>query len=339
MIGSCLVTSDVPGDGCSMSVATGGGQEIMRAKTIVPLIIGLAVGFFAIKMGVDMVKKAKGSQDERRKVYVTAKPIEVASKITKSMLAARDVPESLVPGDAFTDAKELIGRVTKMPIAAGVPLTNAMLAPPGAQPGLGARIPAGYRAVSVSVNEQSSVAGFITPGSRVDVSAVSGRKETSSRLILSNIEVGAVGQSLDRTGPDGKAVQITKSVTLFLKPTQVQVLNAAVGSRKGRIRLALRGYGSEPGPSFLSQLLTNAMQTQAPKARPAKPKTAPKTRHARFHVVEVRRGEQAEQLVFDENGGLRQGDLRELLSQSKGRGGSSEGDDDTQKRRRMEADG
>ena len=311
----------------------------MKAKTIVPLVIGLAVGFFAIKMGVDMVKKAKGSQDESRKVYVTAKPIEVASKITESMLTARDVPESLVPGDAFTDAKALVGRVTKMPIAAGVPITNAMLAPPGAQPGLGARIPAGYRAVSVSVNEQSSVAGFITPGSRVDVSAVYGRTDTASRLILSNIEVGAVGQSLDRTGPDGKAVQITKSVTLFLTPSQVQVLNAAVGSRKGRIRLALRGYGNEPGPSLLSQMLRNAMRTRAPKARPPKPKAVPTPRRPKFHVVEVRRGEHADRLVFDENGGLRQGDFQELMSQTKGKRGSSEGDDDTQERRRMEADG
>lgn len=326
----------------------------MKAKTIVPLIIGLAVGFFAIKMGVDMVKKAKGAQNESRMVYVTAKSVEVASKLTESMLTAREVPESLVPGDAFTDAKALVGRVTKMPIAAGVTVTNAMLAPPGAQPGLGARIPAGYRAVSVSVNEQSSVAGFITPGSRVDVSAVYNRRQTASRstqsgsrlitqpasrLILSNIEVGAVGQSLDRTGPDGKAVQITKSVTLFLTPTQVQILNAAVGSRKGKIRLALRGYGNEPGPSFLSQLLKNAMRTRSPKARPPKPQAAPKPRHSKFHVVEVRRGEQAERLVFDENGALRQGDLQGLMSQSKGRGGSSEGDDDTQERRRMEADG
>jgi len=310
----------------------------MKAKTIIPLFIGLAVGFFAIKMGVDMVKKAKGSQDERRKVFVSAKSIEVASKITESMLSARDVPETLVPGDAFTDAKALVGRVTKMQIAAGVPITHAMLAPPGAQPGLGARIPAGYRAVSVSVDEQSSVAGFITPGSRVDVSAVSGHADTSSRLILSNIEVGAVGQSLDRTGPDGKAVQITKSVTLFLTPSQVQVLNASVGSRKGKVRLALRGYGNEPEPSFLSQLLKNAMNSRLPQAQPEKAEPVATPRHPKFHVVEVRRGEQAARLVFDENGGLRRGDVEELLKQSNENGGSMN-DREAEKRRKMEADG
>jgi len=321
----------------------------MKAKTIVPLIIGLAVGFFAIKMGVDMVKKAKGSQAETRKVFVSSKSIEVAAKVTESMLATKEVPETLVPADAFTDAKALVGRVTKMPIAAGVPITNSMLAPPGAQPGLGARIPAGYRAVSVSVNEQSSVAGFITPGSRVDVSAVYRRTQSAStptqpasRLILSNVEVGAVGQSLDRTGPDGKAVQITKSVTLFLTPSQVQILNAAVGSRKGRIRLALRGYGNEPGPSFLSQLLKNAMQHRAPKPRPTKHKAAPKPHEPVFHVVEVRRGDQAEKLVFDENGGLRQGDFQALIPPPNNRGSDDSPknvDDDSLERRRMEADG
>lgn len=268
----------------------------MKAKMVVPLVVGVAVGLFAAKMGVDMVKKAKGA---RRKVYVTAKFIEAASKITESMLTARIVPEHLVPSEAFTHAKALIGRITKMPIVAGVPITNAMLAPPGAQLGLGAKIPAGYRAVSVRVDEQSSVAGFVTPGSRVDVSAVSGRKETSSRLILSNIEVGAVGQSLDRTGSDGKSAQITKSVTLFLTPSQVQVLNAAVGADKGRIRLALRGYNNEPGPSLLSQLLKNAIQSRTPETRPSMPKAGPKPQWANSHVVEVRRGVEAERVEFD----------------------------------------
>lgn len=278
----------------------------MKLKTIVPLIIGLGVGFFAIKMGIDMVRRAKGSQEERRGVFVSAKPIEVASAITESMVSKKEVPASLVPADAFVDKKALIGRVTKMPIAPGIPVTKAMLAPPGASPGLEAKIPPGYRAVSVSVNEESAVAGFITPGSRVDVSVVYGRTAAQSKLILSNVEVGAVGQSLSQTGPDGKTVRVSKSVTLFLTPEQVQTLNAAGGAGKGKIRLAMRGHSNDPGEGGLLNFFKKAVESKTPEPKP-EPKVVKTVRETAppSHTVEIHRGTDVERLVFDNNGNVR----------------------------------
>lgn len=279
----------------------------MKPKTIVPLIIGLGVGFFAVKMGIDMVKKAKGAQQEQQGVLVSTKTIEGAVAITAGMIAKREVPSSLVPGDAFMDPKALVGRVTKMPIPPGVPITKGMLAPPGAQPGLGARIPPGYRAVSISVNEESAVAGFVSPGSRVDVSAVYGRTKAQSKLILTDVEVGAVGQSMSRMGPDGKTTHISKSVTLFLTPEQVQILNAAGGGRKGKLRLALRGHTKDPGKSFLSKLFEarNGFRLPAPRLIAPKPRPKPKAEAERLHLVELRRGQELQRLVFDQNGGVR----------------------------------
>ncbi len=283
----------------------------MKPKTIVPLVIGLAVGFFAIKMGVDMVNKAKGNQEARRTVLVASRMIDTAALVTDVMYTAKEVPASLVPADAFTDPKQLEGRVTKMPIPANVPITRNMLAPPGSEPGLGAKIPAGFRAVSVAVNEETAVGGFLTPGCRVDVySLVANSQEADSRLILSNVEVGAVGQSLSQVGPDGKTVNIAKSVTLFLRPEQVQVLNAATGGRgKGKVRLAMRGHGDETGDENLFSRLASAWMTQ-PKPEPIviEPQKKPEPQAPRLHIVQVRRGEEVERLVFDESGTLHQAD-------------------------------
>ncbi len=283
----------------------------MKPKTIIPLIVGLGVGFFAIKMGVDMVREAKGSQENRREILVSARAIEVATDIHENMLSTREVAESLVSSDSFVKKGDLVGRVTKMPIPAGVAITKAMLAPKGAKPGLGAKIPPGHRAISISVNEESAVAGFIAPGNRVDVSVVHGRDaEARSKLILSDVEVGAVGQSLSRQEGDGKKSRLAKSVTLFLRPEHVQILNTATGGGKGKLRLSLRGHGSDPAETLFSRFfkMASAMpRISAPAPRP-KPDVKPEPKPApapKIHVVQVRRGDLVEQFAFDPFGGVR----------------------------------
>jgi pilus assembly protein CpaB len=276
----------------------------MKAKTMVPLVLGLGVGFFAVKMGVDLVKKAKGAQDRKEPSASCRQDTEVATKITDAMLGSTKIPAVLVPSNAL-QTKALVGRVTAMTVAPGVPITTAMLAPPGAEPGLAAIIPKGHRAVAVSVNEESAVAGFILPGARVDVSTVDEKTRTSS-LILTDIEVGAVGQSLSEVGSDGKTTRITKSVTLFLEPNEVQTLHAQSG--KGRIRLSLRGVAGESESSW-SKIMANAF-AQSP--APPPPAPAPKEKPQRVlvqkppRVVEVLHGAAMETLVFDASGRLRQ---------------------------------
>lgn len=281
----------------------------MKPKTIIPLVIGLGVGVIAIKMGLDMVQKAKGDQGLETLVCVSAKQIEMATRITESMIRSTQVPAALVPSNAFTDPKNIVGRVTSMTVAPGVTITNHMLAPPGSEPGLRAIIPKGHRAVSVSVTEESSVAGFITPGSRVDVSTVSER-DGNSKLILTNIEVGAVGQSLGETSADGKGTRITKSVTLFLEPQEVQILNSHTAGRTNRVRLALRGNNEDASENFWAKLFQGSRKNQM---LPPEDLMAGKATPKQQHVVEVLHGEDLERLVFDDSG---------LVSRS-GRSGTS----------------
>jgi Flp pilus assembly protein CpaB len=212
------------------------------------------------------------------------------------MLSTKKVPGALMPTDAFTASKDLIGRVTCMTIAPGVPITATMLAPPGTEPGLRALIPPGMRAVSVSVNEETAVAGFILPGSRVDVSAVP-KYQGPAKLILSDVEVGAVGQSMSRVSEDGKTVRMEKSVTLFLKPEEVQILHAYSGT--GGIRLALRGATKDSVGSIWERLAKNMLASNV--ATPKKQKQ----RSLQPHVVDLVRGAEYQKLVFDSQGNMR----------------------------------
>jgi pilus assembly protein CpaB len=279
----------------------------MKPKTVIPLVIGLGVGFFAIKMGFDMVQKAKGSSGDTRSVVVASSTIGVATRITDSMLSTKEVPDALVPSGAYTDLKSLVGRVSKLTIPAGVPINPIMLAPAGSEPGLRALIPPGFRAVSVKVNEASSVAGFVMPGARVDVFAgeAKGKAANHSRLILSDVEIGAVGQSLNEVASDGKTVRVTKSVTLFVRPEQVPVLHAA--SNKGLIQLAMRGDGESNTDNFLTRLLSRATAESAdqnePEPQPVlQPEPVKVAVADKRHVVEVLQGAKLERIVFDDHG-------------------------------------
>jgi pilus assembly protein CpaB len=269
----------------------------LKPRTIIPLVIGLGIGIFAIKMGVDMVRKAGGAQGETVAVLVSAKSIEVATDISESMLTTKAVAKALLPRDAFTDRKAVIGRVTAMSIASGVPITAGMLAPIGAEPGLRAKIPAGYRAVSISVTEESAVAGFVMPGARVDVFEGDDKANTRSKLLISDVEIGAVGQSMSDVDKDGKTVRITKSVTLFLRPDQVELLPAG----KKNLRLALRGNEGQvvtnndrPG---MADLLGKALSAMG-EAKAKKGKHHKSRKAAPRRTLEVVRGDQVEELVF-----------------------------------------
>src|SRR5262249_42584581 len=151
---------------------------------------------------INVLKRAQGKPVETVNVVVAAKPIDPAAAIDDKMLRLAPVPIALVPPGSFQDPKRLIGRVSMIPIATGIPVSGEMLAPEGAEPGLPSQIPDGYRAVSVAVDESTAVAGFVMPGHRVDVYAndmvvrgPSGNR-TVSRLLLEDVVVGAVGQSI-----------------------------------------------------------------------------------------------------------------------------------------------
>lgn len=290
----------------------------MKSKAIIPLVVGLAVGLVAIKLGLDVVKRAQGANRGAGAVQVVAasKTIPLASAITEHMIKTIRTSKEMTPEGAFADVADVIGRVSRSEIPKGVPVLDSMLAPPGSSPGMPSRIPDGYRAVSVKVDEASQVAGFLNPGCRVDVAAVmtirrNRQTETISKVILQNIEVGAVGQSL--TG-DETGANVSRSVTLFVRASDVAKLNLA--SLKGKIQLAMRNQrdggegilaetteaqllaGDDPGSTTESSLLGGllhglAQSLKAPgqEERQIAPATGP-------WVVEICRDGQFEAVAF-----------------------------------------
>ena len=124
-----------------------------------------------------------------------------------------------------------------MAIAANEPITEPKLAAKGAGAGLPPTIPPGMRAISVKVNEVVGVAGFVVPGTRVDVLVTfESRTQTSeaSRASSSrNVQVLTAGTRYDqeKARQDGKPIP-TSVVTLLVSPEDARAHRARRGRRQ-----------------------------------------------------------------------------------------------------------
>jgi pilus assembly protein CpaB len=174
--------------------------------------------------------------------------------------------------------------VTSTRIAAREPVTENRLAPEGSAAGLSALIPEGYRAITVKVDDEAGIAGFLMPGTLVDVLAVinppneSSGQNPISKIVLQNIKVLASGQNLDQP-KDGREPVSIKTATLLVTPEQAEKL--VLSSFDGRLRLALRNtidQGDEKTPGAnKNTLLTGERAQLIPDVKPLTNSNSPQS--------------------------------------------------------------
>jgi pilus assembly protein CpaB len=151
--------------------------------------------------------------------------------------------DEALPQGAFSDPSLLMGRVLARSVVAGELVLESSLLPQGSEAGLGALIGESSRAVSVQVDEFVGVAGFVQPGSKVDVLATIGANGSGaarSEAVLQNVKVLAV--DVRTAGGDGTP-QAARVVTLEVSPRQAEALVQAEAS--GKIKLAMRNPKDE----------------------------------------------------------------------------------------------
>jgi pilus assembly protein CpaB len=179
-------------------------------------------------------------------VVVVRSDVPVASALTSAQLKLIDWPSDLVPSGSLLSIEAAQGRIVRRPIAQGEPILETSLYPEGSAGGLGAVIADNYRAVSVKVDNVIGVAGFVVPGSRVDVMATVRRVDWDkaipfSKVILQDVRVLAIDQKLEEVkSGDPELVSV---VTLEVNPQQAERLIYV--SHEGRLQLALRTPGDD----------------------------------------------------------------------------------------------
>jgi pilus assembly protein CpaB len=184
---------------------------------------------------------ARAASIPTRPVVVAAADLDVGAELRREDIRVIDWPANAVPSTAISDPKDVIGRGIVLPVIENEPILPNKLAGADAGGGLPPAIPPGLRAISVRVNEVIGVAGYVLPGTRVDVvatvSATGAAGDMTSKVVLTNVQVLAAGTKIERNGDRDKPMPVSV-VTLLVDPEEAERLTLA--STEGKIQLALR---------------------------------------------------------------------------------------------------
>ena len=207
----------------------------------------LLIGFIALALGAfvsfvvyrTLQSRTASKAPPGEEVIVAANDMQVGTKIEDKDIRLVRFPSADLPDGVFHQRSKVVGRGVILPIARSEFILTSKLAGENAGSGLPALIPPGMRAVSVRVNDTTSVSGFVQPGTRVDVLLTGnpqGSNEQQTTTVLENVLVIATGTRLERNSA-GES-QSAPVVTLLLSPDDAERLTLA--SSQGHIQLALR---------------------------------------------------------------------------------------------------
>jgi pilus assembly protein CpaB len=259
-----------------------------RKKLLVALVAACVTGLAAAMMVLNYLGRpasaAAPDQPAAGTVVVAAGAVPLGTYLTAEHVKTVAWPSGALPEGYFAREEDVIGRGVIVNLASSEPILAAKLAPEGAGGGLPVVIPEGQRAVSVKVDEVVGVAGFVLPGTRVDV-LVTLNPETEgerqapakTRVILQNVQVLASGQTIEKD-EEGKPQEVTV-ITLLVSPDESEKLTLA--ATEGQIQMALRNVmdldsvtteGIETG-ELVDGPISPAPAAPRPRARPAAPRS------------------------------------------------------------------
>jgi len=205
-------------------------------RALIMLVFSVFLGIAAVLLAARWM--GQQASNDTTMVLVAVRDLDLGQAITPAMLQTIAWPAGAMPVGAFNDHKKLEGRVVRSSIFKGEPVLAPKLAPEGTKAGLDSIIKEGQRAITVKVNEVVGVAGFLAPGSFVDllVNIKDDRDNPISRVVLERIMVLAVAQEAQR--PDESKPKVVNAVTLEVTPGQAEKIDLA--RNIGIISLMLR---------------------------------------------------------------------------------------------------
>jgi pilus assembly protein CpaB len=257
----------------------------MRPKSLILLALALGCGLVA-SIGISQVmdrNSKPGAKMETVPIYVALHNINLGDPIDKKMISLQEWPKDKVPHGAISSLEELEGRRPRTAIIEGEPILEGKLLAPGQMADPIRSITKGMRLYTIKVDAEKSAAGLLGPGDRVDVQLFvrkdqrTGVDTAKSKIILQNVRVFAVDQTVQRSADGGEERSVAKTISLLVKLEQASKL--ALAAQIGEISLIPRNPDDEEaGDSSemtVDDLLTGGDMNNRQKERGAGAKDKP----------------------------------------------------------------
>jgi len=278
------------------ATAMGNGVPMRKSRPWFMLLLALTSGVVAALLALRYLRERTtplmASEPRLASVILSARALAVGSVLTERDLKVVSWPGEAVPSGYIRSVKDAVGRGVITPVAENEPLLEAKVSTKDAGGGLPIIIRDGMRAVSVRVDEVIGVAGFVLPGTRVDVMLTldkgPNRTQAITKVLLQNVQTLAAGQSVTRD-KEGKAQTVTV-ITLLVSPDDGELL--ALAAKEGRLQLALRNTLDTLTVSTSGARADKLSPSGAPSSpnRPQRNRVAAPTPRANPTVVEGYRG-------------------------------------------------
>lgn len=244
----------------------------MDRNTRTLVVVGVAVAAAALASfgAYQAIQRMPVREVEVRSVHhvVAVADMPMGSLVTKDHVKLVAWPASDPLPNGFTEVEQVVNRGLIAPVGANEPLTESKLAPLEAGAGLPPSIPEGMRALSVKVNEVVGVAGFVVPGTRVDLLVTlrqDQNRDSMTRVVLSDVQVLTAGTRYDQEkARDGQPIP-TSVVTILVTPEDSEKVTLA--SSEGQIMLTLRNP-MDRKPTETNGIRTAALLGAAPAPPP-----------------------------------------------------------------------
>ncbi len=218
----------------------------MKPKTMILLalavICGLAASYMTSRLLAERERGDKPAEGEKVKVLVAKQNLmPMYIKDPEQFFVEKDFIKGQEPKKAAKSFDEIRAKFLNKPLSAEQWVSVDDLLK---KDQLGLQVPEGMRAVTIRVNIDTIVAGFVLPNSRVDVVntvRADSARDSYSQIILENMLVLAV-DTLDVKDPD-KRTNLSNTATLAVTPEEGMKL--ALAGTMGELRLMLRTPGDD----------------------------------------------------------------------------------------------
>ena len=232
----------------------------MRGRGLLLLVMGFLLAGGSVLVAHSYLRNAATHSGEAQAreistIVVARSEIPFGAPIGFEMVRLQEWPTDALPPEAFVSLEEVLGAAQQEPrrarrsIVAGEPIVHAKVSNFGEKVTIADVISPGKRAMAIRVNDVSGVAGFVTPGDRVDVLLTRRLDdgEMMTTTVLQDIVVRGTDQLADE---DQDKPSVARTVTAEVSPEEAQRL--ALAQQAGTLSLTLRNLATTDRPELRS---------------------------------------------------------------------------------------